>query len=200
MSPRTEKQLKEHKKAQKEKILQGALKLFATKGYFNTSVSDIANKLKISKGLLYNYFDNKERLLNEAVDFALKEASELNLSEDDLKNLSPEEIFIAVVEGYFKLLEEKKELWSLIVSLAIHVGSIPSVHKTISSIYEELTKQLGELFTMIGHHDPENEAVKLGALMDGIGIQYMIFGESYPLNSIKENIIKGYINSKKNLP
>ena len=52
MSPRTEKQLKEHKKAQKEKILQGALKLFATKGYFNTSVSDIANKLKISKGLL----------------------------------------------------------------------------------------------------------------------------------------------------
>ena len=75
MSPRTEKQLKEHKKAQKEKILQGALKLFATKGYFNTSVSDIANKLKISKGLLYNYFDNKERLLNEAVDFALKEVA-----------------------------------------------------------------------------------------------------------------------------
>ena len=197
MSPRTEKQLVAHKKAKREQIIRGALQLFANNGYFNTSINDIANELKISKGLLYNYFDNKEQLLNEVIDFALKEASELNLSEEDLKDLSPVEIFKEVIEGYFKLLEEKKELWSLIVSLAIHVGSIPSVHQTISSVYEELTKQLQDLFAMIGNKDPENEAIKLGALMDGVGIQYMIFGESYPLNKIKENIINGYINPQK---
>ena len=47
MSPRTEKQLEAHKKEKKEKIIRGALRLFATKGYFNTSISDIANELNI---------------------------------------------------------------------------------------------------------------------------------------------------------
>ncbi len=196
MSPRTEKQLAAHRKAKREQIVSEALYLFATRGYFNTSISDIAKKVKMSKGLLYSYFENKEQLLNAAIDFALKEATELNLTEEQLKELDPKEIIREVIEGFFKVLEEKKELWSLIVSLAIHVGSIPSVHKTISKVYEDFTLQLQELFISMGHHDPENEALKLGALIDGIGIQYMVFGESYPLKKIKENIISGYTNQK----
>ena len=196
MSPRTEKQLAAHRKAKREQIVSEALYLFATRGYFNTSISDIAKKVKMSKGLLYSYFENKEQLLNAAIDFALKEATELNLTAEQLKELDPKEIIREVIEGFFKVLEEKKELWSLIVSLAIHVGSIPSVHKTISKVYEDFTLQLQELFIGMGHHDPENEALKLGALIDGIGIQYMVFGESYPLKKIKENIISGYTNQK----
>lgn len=196
MSPRTEKQLAAHRKAKRDQIVSEALYLFATRGYFNTSISDIAKEVKMSKGLLYSYFENKEQLLNAAVDSALKEATELNLTEEQLKELSPKEIIREVIEGFFTVLEEKKELWGLIVSLAIHVGSIPSIHKTISTVYEDLTLQLQELFIGMGHHDPENEAFKLGALLDGIGIQYMVFGESYPLKKIKEDIINGYTNQK----
>ena len=197
MSPRTEEQLAAHRRAKREQIVSEALHLFATRGYFNTSISDIAKEVKMSKGLLYSYFENKEELLNAAIDFALKEATELNLSEDQLKELGPKEIIREIIEGFFRVLEEKKELWSLIVSLAVHVASIPSVHQTISAVYTDLTLQLQELFASMGHHDPENEAFKLGALIDGIGIQYMVFGESYPLNKIKENIINGYMNQKK---
>ncbi|MEZ4810085.1 MAG: TetR/AcrR family transcriptional regulator [Allomuricauda sp.] len=193
MSPRTEKQLAAHKEAKKEEIIKGALQLFANRGYFNTSINDIAKELKISKGFLYNYFSSKEVLLNAVVDFALKEASNLNIPEEELLDLSPVEMFQTVIEGYFALLIEKKELWRLITSLAIHVGSIPSVQKTISGVYETLTKDLETLFAMIGHKDPANEAIKLGAIMDGIGIQYLIFGESYPLEEIKKNILKTYI-------
>lgn len=196
MSPRTEKQLDAHRALKRKQIIMGALHLFATKGYFNTSIRDIAEEVKISKGLLYSYFENKEQLLNAVLDFALKEATELGLSEEDLKELHPKEIIGEVIEGFFRMLEEKKVLWRVIVSLALHVGSIPSVQKTISLVYSDLTRQLEELFARIGHQDPQNEAFKLGALMDGIGIQYLIFGDNYPLNKIKENIIKNYINSK----
>lgn len=196
MSPRTEEQLAAHRKAKREHIVSEALHLFATRGYFNTSISDIAKEVKMSKGLLYSYFENKEELLNAAIDFVLKEATDLNLSEDRLKDLNPEEIISEVIEGFFTVLEEKKELWGLIVSLAIHVASIPSVHQTISTIYKDLAQQLQELFIAMGHPDPENEAFKLGALIDGIGIQYMVFGDSYPLKKIKENIINGYMNQK----
>jgi hypothetical protein len=91
------------------------------------------------------------------------------------------------------MMREKKELWRLITSLAIHVSSIPSVHETISSVYKELIGDLEGLFVIIGYESPKNEAIKLGALLDGIGIQYLIFGEDYPLEQIKEHIITGYL-------
>ena len=45
-----------------------ALKLFAEKGYHATSISQIAVKAKVSKGLMYNYFSSKEDLLDEIIE------------------------------------------------------------------------------------------------------------------------------------
>ncbi len=193
MSPRTEEQLAKLKALRREQIIKESLQLFADKGYFNTSISDIATKLKMAKGLLYNYFNSKDELLNEVLAHSLKELAEMDIPEDVLKNSTPDLIFKKVIEGYFEMMKEKKELWRLITSLAIHVSSIPSVHQTISSVYEGLLGQLEDLFVMLNYKNPKNEAIKLGALMDGIGIQYLIFGEDYPLEQIKENIIAGYI-------
>jgi len=193
MSPRTAKQLAAHKAARKQRIIMGSLRLFAARGYFNTSMNQIATELKISKGLIYTYFENKEALLNQVVAFALTEASELNISERELESRPPEEIFKRMITGYFELLEEKKELWRLITSLAIHVGSIPSVHRTISEVYERLIGQLEDILRTTGHADPRNEAIKLGALMDGIGIQFLIFGQGYPILQIRDSILRSYL-------
>ena len=42
-----------------------ALKLFAEKGYHATSISQIAAKAKVSKGLMYNYFEAKKNYLKK---------------------------------------------------------------------------------------------------------------------------------------
>ena len=65
MSPRTEKQFEEIRVSKKALIQETALELFATKGYHSTSISMIARTAGISKGLLYNYYESKEDLLNE---------------------------------------------------------------------------------------------------------------------------------------
>ena len=49
----------------KEAILQTAEELFFTKGYTETSIQDILEKLEISKGGFYHYFDSKNALLEE---------------------------------------------------------------------------------------------------------------------------------------
>jgi AcrR family transcriptional regulator len=46
---------KEEKKLRKkEKIMQKALELFASKGFYNTTIPDIAFALKMSVGNMYN--------------------------------------------------------------------------------------------------------------------------------------------------
>lgn len=51
-------------KARRNQILETALKEIEAKGYQNTSIQNIADKAKISKGVIYYHFSTKEELLN----------------------------------------------------------------------------------------------------------------------------------------
>ena len=61
--PRTEEQLNQIRKDRKQAIMDTALEVFASHGYESTSISMIAKKAGVSKGLMYNYFESKEDLL-----------------------------------------------------------------------------------------------------------------------------------------
>ncbi|WP_456479042.1 TetR/AcrR family transcriptional regulator [Nautilia sp.] len=74
--------------ATKEEILKTALKLFATKGYENTSLEEVANRIGITKPAIYYHFKNKKALYNEIftekfskLEFELKDSLEENLKE-----------------------------------------------------------------------------------------------------------------------
>jgi AcrR family transcriptional regulator len=49
----------------KEAVLLTAVQIFITKGYRQTSLDDVAHKLKITKPALYYYFHNKEEIYLE---------------------------------------------------------------------------------------------------------------------------------------
>jgi AcrR family transcriptional regulator len=51
-----------------EKIIQAALELFVRKGYHATSVTDIMNKVGLTKGSLYAHFKSKGELLLRIID------------------------------------------------------------------------------------------------------------------------------------
>ena len=53
-------------------ILDSALKLFTTKGYFNTSIQDIRRDANISIGAVYHYFSGKEELASALYDSLLE--------------------------------------------------------------------------------------------------------------------------------
>jgi AcrR family transcriptional regulator len=52
----------------KEAILQQARHLFATKGYAETSMDDIAQATHLQKASLYHYFKSKQQILLEMID------------------------------------------------------------------------------------------------------------------------------------
>ena len=60
--PRTPEENERIRQLSKEKIRAAAMKLFINQGYYATSISNVAKKAGISKGLLYNYYKGKEDL------------------------------------------------------------------------------------------------------------------------------------------
>lgn len=52
----------------KERITEAALELFAHSGYSGTSMSDIAQRLGITKGALYKHYTGKQEILDSIVE------------------------------------------------------------------------------------------------------------------------------------
>ena len=71
----------------KEKIIHESLKLFSIKGFFSTSIHDILEAAKTSKGGFYNHFASKDDLFFHVLKEARKIWREKNLNGlDEIEN------------------------------------------------------------------------------------------------------------------
>lgn len=57
--------VKGYKETAKTSIVQTAMEVFASKGYHQATMDDVARKLGVSKAALYQYFRSKDELLRE---------------------------------------------------------------------------------------------------------------------------------------
>ena len=100
---------KNKKLQKKEQIIQSALKLFASKGFYNTTIPDIANALKMSVGNMYNYFKSKDILAKEIISFISKYLGD-KLKEINEQDISTKEKTRKIIETYFKIASVKPEM------------------------------------------------------------------------------------------
>jgi AcrR family transcriptional regulator len=103
-----------------DEILLAALKLFAEKGYFNTSLSDIA----VAAGLkttnaLYQHFKSKQMIASALYGNIF---DSLSISVDDIRRRSqkPSEQLRAIVDLLFKLTEEAPDVMQFLLVLNIN--------------------------------------------------------------------------------
>jgi len=177
--PRTPEQYEEIRNEKKKVIIDAALELFADKGYASTSISCIAEKANISKGLMYNYFKSKEELLKTIVQSFLDEIGEmLDPNRDDI--LSKEEA-IQFFDKYFELLMTRTEEAKLLVQLTVQ----PEVLQLFSddNMLPKRTKQGEMIFTYFSENQKKNaqmEMMNFAAIMKGITIIYAFSPEKYP--------------------
>lgn len=80
--------MRKKKENTKEKIIEVALKVFGKKGFFKTTVDDIAKAAGFAKGTLYLYFKDKESLYIATIDQHFKNAINF-LTEIEAKKGSP---------------------------------------------------------------------------------------------------------------
>lgn len=82
-------------------ILRVSNKLFIEKGYNNTSIQDITNKINLSKGAIYHHFKSKEDIFLRICDEMGYEISRQLASVRDRKDLNGKEKLSAIFRESF---------------------------------------------------------------------------------------------------
>ncbi len=195
MSPRTEKQFEEIRGERRQMIMNTALELFATHGYESTSISQIARKAKISKGLLYNYFESKEDLVLAILNSGIDELMDLyDSNKDGVLEIKEMEFFL---NRTFDLLKEHRVFWKLYFSVSFQPSVFKLIEKRIEDMYAPLTKMTVQYFQSLGFEDPLTEALLFGAMLDGVSMDYVMKPEIYPIDLVKKELIKRYCTKKQ---
>ena len=194
MSPRTKDQFEEIRNKSRENIEKIALELFAIKGYHATSVSQIAEKAGISKGLLYNYYKNKEQLLNSVIMKVFDEIMRIiKMSED----LSAEKQIEQMIVQTINHLKENITFWRLYLFL-VHQSD---VQLKLTGIWEKMRDDyMGyfvKLFEEVGSKNPVMEAMMLGTMFDGIGLNYVTAPNGFPIDEIRDYLVEVFVKNKK---
>ncbi len=189
MSPRTVEQNEVIREQRKAQIAEAAFHVFAQNGYAATSMAQVAKKAEVSKGLLYNYFESKESLLEHLFHAFVHEADAFWQPDE---NRSPKENLKSLLDTTFFLMVEHKQLSRLISQLALQNDVIGNLADHTHNFIIEKVRQISSLLAKMGVDDPEDEAMFLGTFLDGMGFDILVIGDDYPLEKMKHKIYNRY--------
>lgn len=188
--PRSAKQFGEMRETARKKILEAGMSLFAEQGYHSTSISMIANKAGISKGLIYNYFSGKEELLKSIIFTGVKTLTTgFDPNRDGV--LTHEELLHFLRES-FRLVRSHPAYWKLYFLMMYQVPALDMFSRELSDVIHRYIKMVEAYFRENGYDNPGLEARFLTSLLDGICMGFLFQTESYPLDDMEEKIINMY--------
>ena len=145
MSPRTQQQFKEMREEKMTLIMDVALEHFANEGFYKTTINHIAKHAGISKGLMYNYFENKEALLKAIIHRSVNEIYKyLDIDRDGYLSEDEFEFFVRKINV---LIKEKRYFWRLLMQLLMQ-----------NDVREQFLKAFPESDSLIhpGHEPGDN--------------------------------------------
>jgi AcrR family transcriptional regulator len=186
MSPRSAKQYNQIRKQKKELIMETALELFAENGFHATSISQIAKKAGISKGLAYNYFQSKNEILEEILETSSNEIYEnLDINKDSVLT---EEEFYYFIRKTFQLINSNKRFWKLYTSVVLQTNIPESKNRALTEKLAPTLNMFRNFLISKGSPDPDGDMVVISTLIKGASI-IMISSEYFPFEYLEEKIM-----------
>ncbi len=187
MSPRTPEQNENIRVNRKKSIMKAALEVFSEDGYHLASVSRIARKAGVSKGLMYNYFHSKEALLIELMEGTMKEMMEkFPLTESD--TFTKKE-FIQFIEITFDMVVSDPGFWHLYFAIFIQPDVLPLLMDGMMKTAMPYMSKLTLYFKGKDYNDPIAAMRYFSAVLDGVQLHIMLDPKNFPVEKAKKLII-----------
>ena len=174
----------EQKEIRRQEILTAGLDLFIRKGYAATKIKDIAQAVDMSVGLMFNYFDSKEKLYEELIRLGLSGPQSLMAGMGG----EPLEFFETAARQIFRLLETDPFVAKMFVLMtqALYNEAAPEAVRSMlegvdfNAPSAEIIKQ-GQLSGSIREGDPAALAVAFWGAVSGIAEEIALMpGVSVP--------------------
>ncbi len=189
--PRTPAQFEEIREARRAAILDAALHVFAEKGYASSSIAMIAKQAGISKGLMYNYFDSKEglvkTLLTEGFDIFVE------VFDRDKDGELTDEEFIFFLDQTFEILKGNIPFWKLYFAIMSQADVMSMLGEVMMEKLSPYFNTMQNYYAQKGYENPMAQMRVLGALLDGVCLNYVADPEGFPLEDAKKIIIDKFI-------
>jgi len=117
----------EQKEKRRLEILAAGLELFIRRGYTATKISDIAGAVGMSAGLLFHYFESKEKLYEELINIGI--SGPMGMQPEP--HVQPMEYFESTARQILHYIETQPFVAKMFVLMnqAQHSGDIPSTIK-----------------------------------------------------------------------
>jgi AcrR family transcriptional regulator len=186
MSPRSATQYTEIRKQKKELIMETALELFAESGFHATSMSQIAKKAGISKGLTYNYFESKNEILEEILETSSNEIYEnFDINHDGILT---EEEFYQFIRQTFQLINNNRRFWKLYTTVVLQTNILETKKQSMVEKMAPAINLFRNFLVSKGSQDPDSDIIVISTLIRGASIT-MISSEFYPYELLEDKII-----------
>ena len=129
----------------RQKIIQEAARLFARKGFYGTSISDLAQATELTKGAFYHHFENKEALFFAVIDMVRNTWHDA-VVRDVLKAKDALPRLGILVDNHVRLTTENETLCLVLSAL---VDEMDGVNPTYMSALQDVYSDLARLITRI---------------------------------------------------
>ncbi len=196
MSPRTAEKFEEIREEKRKVITQAALELFANEGYYTTSISKIAKKAGISKGLIYNYFKSKEDLLSTIFNDIINRTMDmLDPNHDEVISAQEAEDFF---DRFFDVLTANPQEWRLFYQLSVQKDALAVIMKESHNHKVQNNQQLIlNYFARQNFKDPELAVVLFSSLFKGFTLMYAFAPEMFSeelIQKLKDKMKEMFVN------
>lgn len=172
-------------KRRRELIVRSAIAQFSAKGYYKTTIQDIARDAGFSQGFIYQYFKDKEELLFFALQVVLRKYLE-EIPRRIATTRHPLDRLRATISSYCQVNDEARD------ATVLAYRSSRSLPKDKRKVLQELEEETNLFF-----HAPLKDAIESGLIIDlntdlmvyqyihfchGWALKYWHFGCRYSLD------------------
>ncbi len=191
MSPRTEKQYIEIREERKTQIKEVALELISEEGFQNTSISKIAKRAHISKGLMYNYYESKEEMIREILFDGMDKL--ITIFDPDKDGVLTDDEAKYFIDEVFYILKSNTKYWRLYITVMLQPGVMKLINEKFHEMMSPFMNTLISYFTAKGSSQPVTDAKMVLALFDGICFHYILDPKHFPMEEIKKRLYQQMI-------
>lgn len=192
--------------AHRGEILRAAEKVFAAKGFFQTTMSEIAQAAEFGTGTLYKYFKSKEDLYFTLIDEKTDEINHLVRDEFSRKSSARERIE-NVLHLEFEFIEQNRDFFRIYVSERSRFEWTMK-DELGKEIYEKMVTYIKHLARVMKEGvdggefkpmEPLDMAHALVGMVNSFFFEWLISPESYPLISKVETILEIFLKGTEKM-